>query len=168
MADASADRNFILQQGLDAPAPGACPLLTSALLFQPRVVGLWALVGAAFQSPTVFGALAAVLWWSAALPGLNPFDAVFNRGFAARGGLPMLEPAPAPRRAAQVLAGALSLGIAGALATGASFTAMLIEAFFFVAVAALVFGRFCFGSCFYHVMRGRIGFALRTLPWSRG
>ena len=36
------------------------------------------------------------------------------------------------------------------------------------AVAALVFGRFCLGSFVYHVVRGRITFAVETLPWRRG
>jgi hypothetical protein len=35
-----AKRNFILQQGLCEPDAGSCPLQYSALLFQPRLVGL--------------------------------------------------------------------------------------------------------------------------------
>jgi hypothetical protein len=47
-------------------------------------------------------------------------------------------------------------------------TAWVLQAIFAAAVAALVFGRFCLGSFVYHVVRGRVRFAVETLPWSRG
>jgi hypothetical protein len=67
-----AKRNFILQQGLCEPATGTCPLQYSALLFQPRLVGLSVVVATIFQAPLLFFAHAAVLWWSALAPRLNP------------------------------------------------------------------------------------------------
>jgi len=55
-----AKRNFILQQGLCEPEAGTCPLLYSALLFQPWLVGSWVVVAAVLQAPLLFFALAAV------------------------------------------------------------------------------------------------------------
>ena len=101
-----ARRNFILQQGLCEPAAETCPLEYSALLFQPRLVGLSVVVAVILQAPLLFFALAAVLWWSALAPGLNPFDALYNCTLARRGGT-TLTLAPAPRRFAQSLAGSL-------------------------------------------------------------
>src|SRR4051794_11726500 len=98
-AESGAKRNFILQQGLCEPAAGSCPRQYSALLFQPRVVGLWLIIGIVLQAPAVFFALGAVLWWCALVPRLNPFDALHNALFAGRG--MALEPAPTPRRFAQ-------------------------------------------------------------------
>jgi Domain of unknown function (DUF4395) len=164
----SASRNFVLQQGLDAPDAAACPVLTSALLFQPRLVGLVLLVAALLQSILLFAVLGAVLCWSALLPRWNPFDALHNRLVADRPQIPRLTPAPPPRRFAQGIAGILAASTAVCLLLGARWTALAIEAVLFLAVAALVFGRFCFGSFLYHISHGRVAFALRTLPWGRG
>ena len=79
-------RNFILQQGLQEPPAASCPLQYSALLFQPRLVGLIVLVAVIFQEPRVFLALAGVLWWCALVPRLNPFDALYNVTLARRPG----------------------------------------------------------------------------------
>ncbi|MCL5278606.1 MAG: DUF4395 domain-containing protein [Planctomycetes bacterium] len=99
------ERNFILQQGFEEPAPQTYHLQYSALVVQPRVVGLTLLLGILLQSPVVFLALAAVLWWGALLPPWNLFDAVCNRTAGARPGAVRLGPAPAPRRFAQGMAG---------------------------------------------------------------
>lgn len=164
--DLRSKHNFILQQGFDAPTEQACPLQYSALAVQPRVVAVVLLVGVVFQSPVVFLALGAVLWWSAALPRLNPFDAVYNAVAGRRPGRVRLEPAPPPRRFAQTLAGGFSVAIAACLLADARLAAYLLEAFFAAAVLALSFGRFCFGSYVFHLLRGRGDFARRTLPWS--
>jgi hypothetical protein len=37
-----------------------------------------------------------------------------------------------------------------------------------LALGALVFGGFCLGSFFFHLLSGRLAFARRTLPWARG
>lgn len=42
------------------------------------------------------------------------------------------------------------------------------DALMLIAVASVALGRLCFGSILYHLARGRIDFALRTLPWGRG
>src|SRR5947207_12430470 len=99
-----AKRNFILQQGLDEPEAATCPIQYSALLFQPRLIGLTVIIATILQAPLVFFGLAAVLWWSAIFPRLNPFDALYNSTLARSSGV-TLTSAPAPRRFAQFLAG---------------------------------------------------------------
>lgn len=162
-----AKRNFILQQGLCEPAAGTCPLQYSALLFQPRLVGLSVVVAAILQAALVFFALAAVLWWSALAPRLNPFDALYNWILARRSGT-TLTSAPAPRRFAQFLAGSFALAIGVSLTLGWRTAALVLEGFFIVAVGALVLGGFCFGSFVFHLLCGRAAFAKRTLPWATG
>jgi hypothetical protein len=61
-ATTNADRNFILQQGLEAPERMSCSRVSSALLFQPRLVGLILVAGTISQSSAVFAILAALLW----------------------------------------------------------------------------------------------------------
>jgi Domain of unknown function (DUF4395) len=108
-----------------------------------------------------------VLWWSALVPRLNPFDALYNWTLARPGGI-TLTSAPPPRRFAQFLAGSFALTIGLSLALGWRTTAFIIEAFFLVAVGALVVGGFCLGSFVFHVLCGRTRFAKRTLPWATG
>ena len=162
-----AKRNFILQQGLSEPVAESCPLQYSALLFQPRVIGLWLVVAVIMQAPVGFFALAAVLWWSALVPRLNPFDALYNWTLARSRG-PALTAAPAPRRFAQALAGLFALAIGVSLAMGWHTIALVVEGFFVVAVGALAFGGFCLGSFVFHLVCGRADFAKRTLPWATG
>ena len=164
---APAKRNFILQQGLCEPEAATCPLQYSALLFQPRLVGLTLVVAVILQAPLLFFALAAVLWWSAWVPRLNPFDALYNRTVARTRGV-TLTPAPPPRRFAQFLAGSFALAIGALLTAGWRTTALVLEGFFLAAVAALVLGGFCLGSLVFHLLRGRADFAKRTLPWAPG
>ena len=158
-----ADRNFVAQQGLPVPDPATCEIVTSALLFQPRVVAAWALVGAVMRSGWVFVALGAVLWWCAIVPAANPFEWIYNR-FGVRH---RLTPAPAPRRFSQGMAGTFALAIGTSMILGWTVAAVVIGIFFAIALMALVVGRLCFGSFVYHVLRGDAGFAMRTLPWSR-
>jgi len=165
---AAADRNFILQQGVELPEGASCRLVSSALLFQARVVGPVVLVGTILQSPVVFGVLAAALWWSSLLPRWNPFDAAYNRTLGRRPGAPALRPSPTPRRFAQGMAATFATGIAASLAAHLSIVAWVLEGFFLVAVAALMFGRLCLGSFVYHLVSGRAAFAMDTLPWRRG
>src|SRR5918995_467312 len=84
-----AKRNFILQQGLCEPAAGTCPLLYSALRFQPWLVGPWVVVAAILQAPLLFFTLAAVLWWSALAPQLNPFERSTIGAWRAQAVLPL-------------------------------------------------------------------------------
>jgi Domain of unknown function (DUF4395) len=160
-----ARRNFILQQGFPEPTAITCPRQYSALLFQPRVIGLSVVAGSILQAPLVFFAVMAVLWWSALLPRLNPFDALYNR---IHSGTNTLRPAPAPRRFAQFMAGSFALAIGLALMLAWHMMALVLEGFFIVAVGALVFGGFCLGSLMFHVLCGRVDFARRSLPWASG
>ena len=172
MGDASAvtstARNFVSQQGFDAPEPASCSRLSSALLFQGRVVGAIALIGTIWQVPAVFSVLAALLWWSALLPRWNPFDFLYNHTLGARPGAPRLEPAPAPRRFAQGMAASFATGILFSMIAQQRTLTWVLQAFLLGAVAALVFGRLCLGSFVFHLVRGRTAFAVRTLPWGPG
>ncbi len=158
--------NFILQQGLPEPEGTSRDIQYSALLFQPRVVAAATLFAVVFRSATIFFALAAVLWWSALLPRVSPFDALYNAFLARRSGH-RLEPAPAPRRFAQGMAGTFSLAIGLSIRLGWNVTAFTLEALFAAAIVALVFGGFCLGSFVYHLLAGRGRFARETLPWAR-
>jgi hypothetical protein len=160
-------RKFILQQGFPEPPPATCAAQYSALVFQPRLIGLVLLAGVLMQKPRVFFALAALLWWCAAFPRWNPFDALYNALRSRRPGRIALSPAPAPRRFAQGLAGTFALGIGISLRSGWHGTAVALECLLMAAVAALAFGGFCLGSFLFHLIRGRAAFALRTLPWVR-
>jgi hypothetical protein len=161
-------RNFILQQGLDAPAQEGCPVRFSALMFQPRLVGLFTLLAVILQSPTIFLVLSGILWWNVLIPRLNLFDVVYNRTLANRSGAVHLEPAPPPRRFAQGMAGSFALTIGVLLLLQLGTAAIVVQVLLLAALAALIFGRFCLGSFLYHLLRGRSDFAIGTLPWKQG
>ncbi len=163
-----AKRNFILQQGLDAPVEESCPIRFSALMFQPRMVGSIVFLAVLFQSPAIFLILSGILWWSALLPRLNPFDAVYNRTLGARPGAVRLSPAQPPRRFAQGMAGSFALAIGVLLFLGMSAAAVVFQALLLAALAALLFGRFCLGSFVYHLLSGNSELAISTLPWKPG
>ncbi len=163
----NSERNFIIQRGLDEPEPQATHGRFSALLFQPRLVGLAVLAGILTQWPVVFLVLSGVLWWSALLPHLNPFDAFYNLTFGSRPGSIRLGPAPAPRRFAQGMAGTFALAIGALLRMNWLPAAYVLEVFLAAAIIALLFGRFCLGSFIYHLLRGKTEFAMKTLPWGR-
>jgi hypothetical protein len=163
----TAKRNFILQQGFENPAPASCALQYSALQFQPRIVFIWVVVGILFQSPAVFAALSAVVWWSALLPKLNPFEALYNRTVGKQPGAFRASPAPPPRRTAQTMAGAFALTCALLIHFGSTVAAYVVEAILLAAVLALTLGGFCLGSFVYHLFCGRGKFARQTLPWAR-
>lgn len=164
----NANVNFIRQQGFDAPEPARAARFASALLFQPRVIGAIALAGTIARSWATFAALAAVLWWSALLPRLNPFDFAYNKTLGRGPGAPKLVPAPAPRRFSQVEAATVSTAAAVAMISEAWTAAGVFQAVLLLAVASLLFVRFCPGSFTYHIATGRARFALDTLPWKRG
>ncbi len=160
----AAKPNFILQQGFENPAPASCSLQYSALQFQPRVILIWILTGIFFQSPPVFATLSAVLWWSALLPKLNPFDALYNATAGKRPSGFRVSLAPPPRRTAQAMAGTFSLACALLTYLGFSVAACVVEGIFLAAVMALTLGGFCLGSFVYHLFRGHGKFARQTLP----
>lgn len=163
----SAKLNFVRQQGFTDATPAACVHRYPALMWQPRAIGVLALVGLVFQPWPYFLFLSALLWWNVAVPRLNPFDAIYNGLVAGPKGLPRMGPAPNPRRFAQSMAGTFMLAIALALFYGSRATAVGVEGVLVIALAALLFGRFCMGSYVFHLVTGRAGFANRTLPWAR-
>ena len=129
--------------------------LYSALMLQPRIVGGLTMIGLLLQTPWLFLALSAALWWSAFVPTRSLFDAIYNYVVAPHRGLAPLRAAPAPRRFAGGLAGVVALAIGIALLAGARSTAWVLEALLTAAVAAVVFGRSCAGADLYHVLRRR-------------
>ncbi len=159
-------QNFVLQQGFALPADGSCSLQYGALQFQPRIVGVLVLVGVLLQSALWFGALSVILFWGAIVPAANLFEAAHRALFAGRGAHTP-GPAPGPRRFAQALAGSFMVAIALSLRAGNTFVAWALEGILLAAIAALVFGGFCLGSFVFHALRGRLAFALRTLPWAK-
>jgi hypothetical protein len=105
------------------------------------------------QSPFAFYLLCAVLWWSALLPKLNPFDAMYNL-IVGRNELSAsyLTPAPVPRRTAQAMAGIFALSCGLFLHFGFFTAAYVMEAVFLGAVLALILGGFCLGSFTFHLL----------------
>ena len=163
----SAKLNFVLQQGVRNVPAEECGLRYPALMFQPRVIGITVLIAIILQSWTLFLALSIVLWWNVFLPKFNLFDLFYNHFIARSRGLLQLDQAPAPRRFAQGMAATFSLGIAVSLKFGWHWATWIIEAFLVLALALLIFGRFCFGSYIYHLFHGNMRFANNTLPWNR-
>jgi hypothetical protein len=158
--------NFVLQQGFRNTGAEACAYKFPALMFQPKVLGILVVIAVVLQSAVMFMCLAAVLFWSALLPTANPFDALYNALIAGPKHLPPLTTAPAPRRFAQGLAATMMVAIALSLRAEWLSAAWIVEGLLLAAITALVFGRFCFGSYVYHLIRHDSAFANRTLPWS--
>ncbi len=136
-------------------------------MFQPKLIGVLVIIGLLLQSWLYFLILSAILWWNVLLPDRNPFDTLFNSLIAVPKGLPRLVRAPVPRRFAQGMAGTSMLVIAMMLFLGWNAAAWIIEGLLVVALAALIFGKFCLGSYLFHLLRHDSGFANRTLPWAR-
>lgn len=148
---------FIRSLGIDgAQFPDT---LYSALMFQPRMVGIAVALGVLLQSPWLFVALSAALWCGTVFPSLNPFDAVYNQLVARRRGLPPLAVAPAPRRFAQGMAGSVAMVIGVALFTQTAIVAWIFQGLFVVASMGVAFRDSCAGADVYHL--------LKRLPRSR-
>jgi Domain of unknown function (DUF4395) len=162
----SAKLNFIEQQGFKNPTGPACEVRYAALMFQPRLLGIFVLAGLIFQSGYLFLILSAVLWWNVFVPALNPFDAVYNSFMAVPKGLHRLTPAPEPRRFAQGMAATFMLCIGLFLLLKWQILAWIFESLLVVALTALIFGKFCLGSYAFHLFKGDVSFANRTLPWA--
>lgn len=159
--------NFIRQQGFADASGETCPLRYPPLMFQPRVIGLLVLAGGLLQSAWLFLALTAVLFWGAFVPGLNPFERLYNRFIAPDRRVLPLTPSPRPRRFAQFLAATLTLTSGVSLLEGWTLLAWVAAALLLLAVAAILFGSFCLGSFVFHVITGNAAYARRTMPWTR-
>jgi hypothetical protein len=118
-----------------------------------------------FQSGALFLILSAVLWWNVSVPALNPFDAVYNGFIAGPKGLQPITPAPGPRRFAQEMTATFMLCIGLFLFFNLQILAWIFESLLVVALSSLIFGKFCLGSYVYHLIKGKVAFANRTLPW---
>lgn len=136
-------------------------------MFQPRLVTILVAIGIVTQSAGLFLALAALLVWCALMPRWNAFEALYGLLIARPRGLPPIAPAPPPRRFAQGFAAAFLVGIGLSLLGGHTTLAWALEGVLAVALAVLVFGRFCLGSYLYHLFTGNRLFANSTLPWRR-
>ena len=71
-----------LIRSLGYPDPHPDDQLYSALMLQPRIVGGLTVIGVLLQTPWLFLALSAALWWSALVPTRSLFDAIYNYGVA--------------------------------------------------------------------------------------
>ena len=138
---------FIRSLGYLDPEPD--DRLYSALMLQPRMVGVVTLIGVLLQASWVFLALSAALGWSALIPSRSLFDAIYNQVIARPRGLLPLAAAPAPRRFAGGLAALVTLAVGVALLSDAWILAWVLEALIAVAVAGVVFGRSCAGAELY-------------------
>lgn len=163
----TAELNFIRQQGFRDASAEVCPYQYPALMWQPRIIGALVIIGVLLQSWGYFTVFWVLLWWNAAVPRLNLFDALYNIMVATPRGSPMLDPAPPPRRFAQGMAGTFMLAIGVALLLGLRGVAWVLEGVLLAALGALIFGRFCLGSYLFHLATGQSAFANRTLPWSQ-
>jgi hypothetical protein len=160
-------QNFMKQQGFPQEPADACNMHFAGLYFQPRIVFPLVLLAIVLQSPVLFAAISAVLWWNVAVPRWNPFEAAYNRFVAGPRGTPALVPAPGPRRFAQAMAAAFTLAAAACLWQGWTIGAWVFEGFLVVAFSALLLGKFCLGAYVYHLLRGEARFANSTLPWAK-
>jgi hypothetical protein len=142
--------HFIRQQGFESANEQTCAVQYRALQFQPRVIGLLVLVGGVLQSPILFLALSAVLWWNVLVPRRNPFDRMYDRLVGTRRGHPPAAPAPPPRRFAQGLAATLMLTVSVGLLAGPFIVAAVGEGILLAAIAAIVLRGFCLGSFIFH------------------
>jgi len=164
--------NFMSQQGFVEEPPDACDMHFDGLYFQPRIVFPTVIVAILLQlvsvewSAELHLAISAVLWWNALVPARNPFELAYNRWIAVPRRRMELVPAPAPRRFAQGMAAAFSLGAGLALLFGAMPVAWVLQALLVVAFLALLVAKFCLGAYVYHLLRGRTAFANSTLPWA--
>ena len=160
--------NFMRQQGFVEEPADACDMHFEGLYFQPRIVFPLVLIAVVLQSAAIFFAISAVLWWNVLLPSLNPFEAAYNRWIARPRGRQPLDPAPAPRRFAQAVNAAFNLASGLTLVAGWTVTSWVLQAMLVAAFSLLMFARFCLGAYVFHVLRGELAFANRTLPWARG
>lgn len=137
---------FVVLQGLPEPAPHACALHYDALAFQPRVMAVLVAAAATAREPAAWAAIAALLLLGAAVPRLNPFDAL-HALLARRGSRRVFLPgARAPRRFAQLLPAVFCLAAATGILSGHEAVAWGVVAAFGLAFVGIFAFGFCFGA----------------------
>jgi hypothetical protein len=152
---------FIRQQGFTGDTfPGS---LYTALMLQPRIVGVLVALGVLLQSAPLFIAVGLLLWWSALVPRRNPFDAVYNHVVAYPRGLPPLQAAPTPRRFAAGESGTVAIAAGVAMAAGHG-SAWILQAVYVGGILSAVFADFCVPAYTYHALRRLL--APRTAAFS--
>ena len=109
-----------------------------------------------------------LLWWNVlvAAPQSLRRPSQLARG-AGPLGRPPLPAGAGPRRFAQAMAATTTLGVGLSLWFGSRPLALLFEAAVVTALTMLLVGRLCLGSYLFHVLRGQVAFANRTLPWAK-
>lgn len=140
---------FIVQQGLPEPAPHACQLQYDALAFQPRVLAVLVTAAAVAREPVAWAGIAGCLLLGAAVPRLNPFEALYAVLARRRSRRVFLPGARAPRRFAQLIAALLCLTAALALLAGREAVMWGISAAFGLAFVGIFGFGFCFGAWFF-------------------
>ena len=155
---------FICQQGFAVPSDN--PYLYSALMLQPRIIGVLVVLGSILQSGELFLLLAAVLAWGTIAPSHSVFDAIYNHAVAIPRQIPSLAAAPAPRRFAQGAAAIMALATGLALVTEATAIAWVLEGVFIIAVASAVVRRFCLPAHLYYVLQRRLSAVSGITPES--
>jgi len=144
--------SFVRGQGFIGVDEAASAGWYKALMFQPKVIGILVAAGIAMQRPEWFLALAAILWWNALFPALNPLDASYNAMIAAPPRTPRLGPAPAPRRFAQGMVATFMLLIGVSLLRGWATIAWIAEASIVIALLDLFLRRFCLGAAVFNLI----------------
>ena len=158
--------HFVQQQGFPETDEAGSVGKYRALMFQPRLIGVIGVIAIVFQSAPLFLALSSLLWWNVLLPRYNPFDALYNALIAGPKELPRLGPAPPPRRASQGMAATITLGIGATLLGGWPMGSWVLQGLL-VVISVLLNRKFCLGSYVYHLVKGNIAYANRTLPWAK-
>jgi uncharacterized protein DUF4395 len=150
--DVPSKAGFVRGQGFVAGDEASCGLRYPSLMFQPRVIGILVAIGLVTQWPGLFAALGILLAWNVLFPRWNVFDGLYAALVARPRGIAPPEPAPPPRRFAQGMASTFMLAIAFSLLAGYPIVAWIIEALLVIALAALIFGRFCLGSSIHNAL----------------
>jgi len=162
----SSTLNFVRQQGFEDATTQSSGVQFQSLMWQPRLMALLVPFGLLLETGWYYIALGAVLWWSALVPRLSPFDAIYNRVVARRRNRQPLTPARGPRRLSQVLGGIFMMAIGLLMRAGRIQMAWTVFWIFILFLVLQVIGRFCAGASMFYLLTGKLAYLRRTMPWS--